>query len=272
MYFCYGDESGNDNVSPALVMVGIVVDATKLRRTQEEFDEIFSSLCEVTGRPLKELKSSDLLPGKNAWNSVDGVVRRNVVTNLCDWVGVRSHKIALSALDRARHSASKPGCSQLQDEWQAAATHVVLQLQRHGLSKPKGKGRTVIAFDNNPRGLALLSDLVYEPPAWVEKFYERGKKEPALSQIIDTPFAVQSHHVGLVQVADLFAGLLRHYTELEDYGWSEKFSGERDQYREWVDLLRPSLLGNAHRWGKGNKSEAATWYRELAPASLLALG
>jgi len=187
MYFCYGDESGNDNVSPALVMVGIVVDATKLRRTQEEFDEIFSSLCQVTGRPLKELKSSDLLPGKNAWNSVDGVVRRNVVTNLCDWVGVRSHKLALSALDRGRHSASKPGCSQLQDEWQAAAMHVVLQLQRHGLSKPKGKGRTVIAFDNNPRGLALLSDLVYEPPAWVEKFYERGKKEPALSQIIDTP-------------------------------------------------------------------------------------
>lgn len=47
----------------------------------------------------------DLLPGKNAWNSVDGSVKRNVVTNLCDWVGVRSHKLALSALGQRMASA-----------------------------------------------------------------------------------------------------------------------------------------------------------------------
>lgn len=272
MYFCYGDESGNDDVSPALVMVGIVVDATKLRKSQEDFGKIFQTLCEVTGRPLKELKSSDLLPGRNAWNSVDGQVRRNVVTNLCDWVGTRSHKLTLSALDRTLHKASTPGCPQLKEEWQAAATHLVLQLQRHGLSKTGGKGRTVLAFDDNPRGLSKLSDLVYDPPSWVEAFYPRVKKEAALSQIIDTPFAVQSHHVGLVQVADLFAGILRHHAELEDYGWAEKFAGERAQYAEWVGLLKPSLIGNAHRWGKGNSSEVAGWYRDLAPASLLALG
>jgi hypothetical protein len=272
MYFCYIDESGNDNVSPALVMVGIVLDATKLRRTQEDFGKIFATLCEVTGRPLKELKSSDLLPGKNTWHGVDGEVRRNVVSNLCDWVGTRSHKIALAALDRSLHKGSTPGCRELEDEWQAAATHLLLQLQRHGASKDRGKGRTVVVIDNNPRGLALLSDLVDNPPSWTDEYYGRVKKEPPLSQIIDTPFAVQSHHVGMIQVADVFAGILRHYSELEDYGWPEKFTGERAQYSEWAHLLKPSLLGNAHRWGKGNKSEAAQWYRSLAPASLVALG
>lgn len=271
MHFCYVDETGNDDKSPVLVMVGIVIDATKLRRTQEEFGKIFENLCGLTGRSLKELKSTDILPGKRTWQGVDGEVRSTVVENICDWVSTRSHKIAFAAIDRSLHKASAPGCPELRDEWQAGAVHVLLQLQRYGQRKPAGKGRTVVIIDNNPAGVAALSKLVVSPPAWTDDYYGRGKKEPALSMIIDTPFAVESHHVLMIQVADVIAGILRRSAELEAYARPEKYGGERVQYAEWIGLLSRSLLGNEHRWGSGNKSECAEWYRSLAPASLLAL-
>lgn len=271
MHFCYVDETGNDDRSPVLVMVGVIVDATKLRRTQEEFGKTFDNLCSLTGRSLKELKSTDMLPGKRTWQGVDGQVRSTVVENICDWVSARSHKIALAAIDRSLHKASTPGCLELEDEWQAGATHILLQLQRYGQKKPAGKGRTVVIADNNPGGLAALSELVVAPPSWTDAYYDRGRRAPALSMIIDTPFAVESHHVLMIQVADVLAGILRRYAELETYGSPERYTGERDQYSQWVTLLRPSLLGNEHRWGSGNKSECAAWYRGLAPAALLDL-
>lgn len=90
---------------------------------------------------------------------------------------------------------------------------------------------------------------------------------------MDTPFAVKSHHVGLVQVADIFAAVLRHYCELRDYGWGENYDGELAHYEEWVQLLKPSLLGKEHRWAKNNSSECSQWYRSLAPTGLVsALG
>jgi hypothetical protein len=252
-------------------MVGIVIDATKLRRTQEEFGKIFENLCGLTGRNLRELKSTDMLPGKRMWQGVDGGVRSTVIENICYWVSARSHKIALAAVDRSLHRASVPGCPELRDEWQAAAVHVLLQLQRYGKRKPAGKGRTVVVIDNNPAGVAALSQLVVSPPLWTDAYYGRARKEPALSMIIDTPFAVESHHVLMIQVADVIAGILRRSAELETYASPEKYAGERVQHAQWTALLSQSLLGNEHRWGKGNKSECAEWYRSLAPESLLAL-
>jgi hypothetical protein len=38
----------------------------------------------------------------------------------------------VSAIDRSLHQASSPGCPELDDEWQAGATHILLQLQRYG--------------------------------------------------------------------------------------------------------------------------------------------
>jgi hypothetical protein len=270
VYFCYVDETGNDDRSPVLIMVGVLVDSTRLSRTQEEFDKIFATLTALTGRTLSELKSSDVLPGKNAWKGVDGETRRNVIENLCGWVRDRNHKLVVAAIDRARHAESEPGCSELEDEWQAAAAHVVLQVQRLQQAKDKKKGRTVVVVDDNKRGLALLSDFVYSPPIWTDDYYGRTAKQGALDMIVDTPFAVRSHHVGLVQVADLLAGVLRRYVELADHGWPEHYEGEREHYEAWVAALQPSMIGKEHRWAKNNKSPCSQWYRDLAPPSLVA--
>jgi hypothetical protein len=270
MYFCYVDETGNDDKSPVMIMVGILLDATRLARTQAEFDVMLASLATQTGRSLRELKSTDILPGNKAWKGVAGETRRNVVENLCEWVHDRSHKLVVSALDRSLHAASTPGCPELEGEWQAAAAHIVLQVQRLQQGKDKKKGRTVVVVDDNKRGLALLSDLVYDPPSWTDDYYARGPKQAALDMIIDTPFAVQSHHVGLIQVADVLAGVLRRYVEIVDHGWEENYAGERGHYEAWVGLLRPSMIGKEHRWAKNNKSGCSLWYRDLAPPSLVA--
>jgi hypothetical protein len=140
MHFCYVDETGNDDKSPVPLMAGIVIDASRLRRTQEEFGKIFENLWGLTGRSLRELKSTDMLPGKRTWQGVDGAVRSTVIGNICDWISARSHEIALAAVDRSLHRASPAGCPELRDEWQAAAVHVLLQLQRYGKAKPAWQG------------------------------------------------------------------------------------------------------------------------------------
>jgi len=74
----------------------------------------------------------------------------------------------------------------------------------------------VLVFDDNKRGLSDIADLVYDPPSWTDDYYDRKKKAPALDRLVDTPFAVKSHHVRLAQVADIFAAIFRRHSELAD--------------------------------------------------------
>lgn len=271
MYFAYVDETGYDSGSPVFVMCGIVVDAVRLRRTQEDFTQIFSRLESITGRSLKELKSSDMLPGKGRWKGVQGETRRNLVTNLCEWIGSRRHSLVLAALDRSLHEVRDPTAKELTDIWLAGAVHVALQLQRCNQAKQANKGRTVLVFDDNKVGMDSFTDFVYEPAAWTSSYYGLTGKDLPLNQIVDSPFAVKSHHVGLVQIADLFAAIFRHHSELTDFAFPENYPGERAHYAEWVSQLAPRLIGRQHRLPSTSKSECAQWYRDLMPASLAQL-
>ncbi len=76
----------------------------------------------------------------------------------------------------------------------------------------------MLVFDKNKRGLADIADLVFNPPVWTDDYHDRQKKAPALDRLVDTPFAVKSHHVGFVQVADIFAAIFRRHSEVADYG------------------------------------------------------
>lgn len=272
VYFAYVDETGIDGTSPLIVMAGIVVNDERLNRTQAEFTAIFENLGEMTVGTLRELKSSDMLAGSGAWRRVDGIKRRNVITNLCEWVCARKHDIALAAIDYELLRVDPPPVAGLQGAWLASACHMALQLQRSGMQKGNGsKGRTVLVFDDNKKGLADIADLVYAPPAWTDDYYEKPAKSPPLDRLIDTPFAVQSHHVGLIQVADIVAAVFRRYAELEEFGSAEKYGGEAGHVAEWVQQLKPRLLGKAHRWATRSTSPCAQWYSRIAPRSLVRL-
>lgn len=271
MYFAYVDETGTDGESPVMVMAGIVADSGRVGRTQTELEAILSNLGEMANGYMRELKSRHLLAGTGAWKNVPGEIRRNVVSNLCGWLCDRKHDLALAAIDYERFEQNPYQRRELPNSWQAGAWHLTLQLQRAHQSKPKNKGRTVLVFDDNKREAANFSDLVYDPPAWSDDYYGRRKKQQQLDQIVDTPFVVKSHQVGLVQIADVFASIFRRYVELCDYDQTERYDGERGHVSGWVETLAPRLLSRAHRLPQRSTSQCANWYSSVAPPSILAL-
>jgi len=58
MKVCYVDESGNEQ-TPCLVMVGILVDAHRLRRAREDFAELFDLLSGYRDARPKELNMAE---------------------------------------------------------------------------------------------------------------------------------------------------------------------------------------------------------------------
>lgn len=115
-------------------------------------------------------------------------------------------------------------------------------------------------------------DLIASPPEWTDDYYGRQRRAPRLDQLIDTPFAVQSHQVGLIQVADIFAAVLRRHAELEDFGHKERYKGEMEHVAAWAGQVAPRLLPLASRWPRRTQSPCADWYSRLAPPSLKKLG
>ena len=271
VYFTYVDETGTDGTSPVTVMAGIVANSERVGRTRAELAQILGNLGEVATGYMTELKSKHLLAGTGAWKNVPGETRRNVVSNLCGWVCDRKHDLALAAIDQQRFEENPFQRHHLRNPWQASAWHIALQMQRAQQSRKGNKGRTVLVFDDNKREAANFSDLVYDPPAWSDDYYCRHPKRQPLDQIVDTPFVVKSHQVGLVQIADIFASLFRRYTELRDYGQPERYAGEHAHVTEWIEMLTPRHLPRSHRWPQRTSSECANWYGSVAPPALLDL-
>jgi hypothetical protein len=227
MKVCYVDESGNNASDPCLVMVGIVVDAYRLNRTREEFKGIFDDMQQQFQESLKEFKGAKMIFGRDRWRKVDPETRQRITRFLCNWVVERKHHIVLAAIDRERFKQSdrsrfpKVG----DDPWLACSLHIALQIQKHHQSMKKNKGRTFLFIDENKQGADKLSELLFKPPEWTDPYYGRRKNQARLDQLIDSSFAVKSHHAGLVQVADMYALILRRYAELHEYGYSELWKG-----------------------------------------------
>ena len=264
------DESGyGDTAQPALVMVGIVVDHNRANKTRQEFGVIFDGIKAMLPAAT-ELKSSRVFYGAGLWGTVAEQARWQLFVDLCMWIKTRKHKLVLAAVDKERLANNKglaPG--ELHDEFLAAAMHIALQIQKAHKGQAKNKGHTFLIFDENKQKVDTLPKLLNEAPAWTDSYYNRAKKSDPLDQVIDTAFFAKSHIVGLVQVADFFAFVLRRYAELEQWKMAEKVTGEADFIRERAKQLA-ALLG-ASGWAKSKASECASWYRSVAPESLLEL-
>lgn len=268
MKLCYVDETGTDDKSPVLIMAGIVADTQRIRRTAEDFSRLLDGAADAAPA-LKELKGVDLYRGNGPWKKVPGEARHRLIGNLCAWIVERKHDIALAAIDRAQ-CRQKPlhGLP----EWMSGALHIALQLQRSQQATKGNKGRTLLVFDDQRRYDESLPELLYAPPGWTDEYYDRNPKKVRLDQIIDTAFFARSHQVGLVQVADVFAYVFRRYAEIADYGHPEGYDGELERLRGWVEGLATVLLPRASRWPRRPTSATATWFCEVAPASLRRLG
>ena len=273
MKICYVDESGNSPQDPCLVMIGVLVDAYRLNRTREEFAEIFDEIQSLFEENLRELKGSKMIFGRDRWRRVDPEVRKRIAGYLCNWIAVRKHHLALSAIDRKKlnedQTAGVP--KDCRDDWLAAGLHIALQIQKANQGKDKNKGHTFLIFDDNKFKADALSDLLWQPPEWTDDYYAKQKKQSRLDQIVDTTFSIKSHHAGLVQIADLYAFIFRRYAEMRDFGKPEEWAGEQDLIEAYVAELTTRLLPRSCRWPTRPSGASAQWFNSIAPASLMSL-
>lgn len=271
MKLCYVDETGTDGRSSLVVFVGVIADVARVHRTRREFEELFRNLAEIPDKTIAELKGSNIYYGNGRWNGVDGEVRQAAIGQLCEWLSERKHSLAVAALDASKYEHSDLAQLTGLDIWMSGAFHIALQVQKAHQRTKKKKGATFLIFDENKVKGDALAELLFDPPAWSDDYYSRGKSQQALDQITDTAFYARSHHIGLVQVADVFAFVLRRYAEIVDYGEAEGYKGELDRLTGWINLLKARFLDRSHRWPARPKSELARAYVSLCPPSLLAL-
>lgn len=79
------------------------------------------------------------------------------------------------------------------------------------------------------------------------------------NQIINTPFAIESHHSSIVQVADALAYVYRRYLELRT--GREAYGGETALYEELVGIIEP----RRNKLGRCPECEAEAFYKSVAP-------
>ena len=72
---------------------------------------------------------------------------------------------------------------------------------------------------------------------WSEAYYDKGKKEDPLDQVLEVPTFVDSKQTVLIQVADWFAFGIRRYAELSEDLEKPKYEGELDKLFTWCELF-----------------------------------
>lgn len=270
MKFCYADESGH--WGEITVIVGIVVDAMRMNRTKDDWEALLTDLDQISDRRVFEIKGRELYRGNAYWREWDGGERSALISNIIQWMVDRKHSITFGAVSKARladaHSRETIDGFEDAKEWTIAAFHLLLSIQKRYQGEQKNKGNTLFIFDDVSERGGLL-DLVDSPPPVTHGFYGLKKKQRPLDQVIDVPYFADSRHVGLIQVADLFAYILHLYAEISEGFSNEKFDGEFARLEQWIDQMKPVLMQDSVRWAQGSKDPCTLFFRSIAPPSLL---
>ncbi|MBN1882868.1 MAG: DUF3800 domain-containing protein [Deltaproteobacteria bacterium] len=250
MKFCYFDESGMGEEA-YLVIAGIIVDASRMHVTKEEWAYILGKLSEAINKNVEEFHTRDFYRGNGIWRGTDGNARAKIIEIIFDWVEDRKHKCIFSGINRSIYEQKECSDNRLQDfksSWCAAAIHCTLQVQKYHQGKGNTKGHSVLIFDREVREETDLSLLIHKPPQWIDSFYNKDAKQTALNQIIDVPFFADSKHILLAQVADLFAYILRTSSEIQDGHLTEKYDGEKEKMHNWSERIAKISLPSSSRY------------------------
>lgn len=270
MKFCYIDESGLGS-EPYLVMVGVVVDAQRMHRTKERWEDFLGMLTKICKRTIKEFHTRDFYSGNGLWRGIDGPERAKIISAILDWWGRRKHHLIFTAIDKQAYTNAKDdgrlkeGCFSL---WQTAAIHLALTVQKAHQKIPSKKGHTLLLFDREVREENRFSQFISNPPGWTDEYYCRGKKQNQLDQIIDVPFFGDSQQVLLLQVADVIAFILRRYAEIEDGGDKIRYADELTRIKGWIKLINNRAYSVSTRWPSKGANEVQQFFSDLAPVSI----
>lgn len=287
MKFCYIDESGTGE-EPVLVLAGILADVHRMHVTKAEWSDILSQLSLRIKRPVAEFHTRHFYKGNGIWRDLDGEQRTVVLDTILSWLKDRKHLVVFSAIDKRKgvdaefqgreYVVRKSGRV---DYWRVAAVHMILCIQKTMQSKDRKKGHTVFIFDEGHGGDRLI-DFILNPPTWTDSFYgyerfltrkkARIKNQvPALSMVVDVPYYGNSTQVAMLQIADLFAYLLRRYAELKlGYG-TQDYDGELLKLRRWVFEIAALMLPDNTRWKAVGACACSRLFESIAPLPLLTI-
>lgn len=266
MKFCYVDESGMGQ-ELVIVMVGVIVDAQRMHKTKDDWDELLKRLSNRLRREIKEFHTRVFYSGNGPWRDIPGNERSGIIDEIMDWVVERKHKIVCAAVDKTKFEAGKNESKELkalESPWLATAVSLVSKIQREHQREEKNKGHTVFIFDREVKEEGRLTDFLYDPPDWSDRLYDRAKKAAAFDQIVDVPYFADSKTVLLIQVADLFAYLVRRKIETERGYDKERYEGELEKLRSWCDRLDEICLCGWYPGSKGFKPRGTIFY-DLLP-------
>ncbi len=277
MYMCYVDESGHNGKKynpdqPVQVLCGVLIDITKINKTQKELDLILRFLNKK-GIPITELKASDAYRGRKHWGNVKPQIRDKIFRIVLDWAKSRSCKFIVSPIDTKLFFDLKASqctiSSLLQYPYEAGALNILLAIQKINFNKPRNKGKTIVVFDeqhgHDENLIKILEgDLSFTDP-YTGHNSNSKKLEPRLNQIIDIPHFSKSHLSVLIQVADWAAFIIAQYLLLTSYGHLEKYSGELEKIKTWYDAIGECLVSHTSI-DPPIKAPICEYYRSIRPS------
>lgn len=252
MKFIYVDESGSPGDGDVFVMCGLMVDAYKLRKKTADFDRMLSEFLARHPGSNTELKTSKFINGKGGWSTIPADERKDFLGRICELAGANGGKLFGIGLSFEQfNKACEAGHGHPFDKsyWIAGGMFTCALVQKKMQGIKKSKGLTVVIMDDNKAEMSQLSDGLYKADAWFDGLYQvrgckRGKKlwlprtpGDRFDQIINTAFAIKSHHSSLVQVADAICYVYRRHLELK--ACDEAYPGETAYYQSLVDILEP---------------------------------
>ena len=173
MKLCYCDETGTGE-EPFAVLLGVVVDASRMHVTKDDWSDFLSQLSGMVGQDFQELHTRNFYTGSGIWNNLSGQKRSNVIDFFIDWFAERKHHIVFSAVDKAQHKAMQEAKiipDEIDTVWKAMGFHVALAIQRNFQNEAKNKGNTIFIFDEEVKEETRFQKLLLKPPEWSDSYY-----------------------------------------------------------------------------------------------------
>ncbi|MDP2897075.1 MAG: DUF3800 domain-containing protein [bacterium] len=270
MKLCYCDETGTGE-EPFAVLLGVVVDASRMHVTKHDWASFLAQLSEMVGQEFQELHTRNFYSGSGIWSRLSGQQRSDAIDFFIDWFAARKHHVVFSAIDKQRHKAMQDAGAipeEIDTVWKAMGFHVALAMQKNFQGRGKKKGNTIFVFDEEVKEETRFQKLLLKPPVWSDSYYGKQKNQERLSQLVDAPYFADSHNVGLLQVADFLAYFVRRYIEISENAPPEKYKGEAEKVCAWFKKIKARTISYQSMYPKRQRCQTAELFWSLAPACI----
>jgi hypothetical protein len=244
MYAFYADESGFTKQlhkfeadQPVLVVLGILIDITKLKKAVDLFDNILLKVNALLSRPVTELKFTDIRNKKPFKDDLPTVQERADLLSdiIIEFDSEISFKVFYCAIDNELFFRQKKANTTLKETLKhpyiAASYKILSQLDRYQAPKPSNKGKTFVIFDEQNQYQEALEQLAVSP-LHLHKF----------SEIFDTAYFGKSHYSKLIQIADLLAGTFRYYFAQMRAGKTSETDYWTQRIAEIIEKITPNII------------------------------